>query len=356
MTIKKAERDSNIELLRIFASMAVIALHYNIAYAFNAAAPGSLNYGILIGIESLSICAVNLFFLISGYFLYGKHSIRVGKAIDLFIQMEVFKIAFGLGIPILKHESLSPESVMRTLMPTNYFVILYIVVFLLSPYINKLLSSISDKAFKQLMIISVVLFSVLPTITDTLEFLFGWSLGDMSTIGREGSGYGYTIVNFVLMYLLGSCIKRLFDQKIKPRLLVILLALNLLVVFILGFFGMSTEYGLNFVYSYCNPFVISLAFLFFLLFKNINIGQRKIINKIAAASFTVYLTHGAFLSKLQITRFVKENVFVLLIHFVVSVVLLYAIGFVVYLVYNLFERLLHKIIPQKVYEKKIEVE
>lgn len=70
-TIKNSNRESNIELLRIFTAMGVIMLHYNYARALKCVNLESFNFGVLIGLESFWVCAVDLFVLISGYFLYG---------------------------------------------------------------------------------------------------------------------------------------------------------------------------------------------------------------------------------------------------------------------------------------------
>lgn len=65
---KDIPRDSNIELLRIFAILGVIVLHYNnwsMGGGFSYVASGSLNSRVLWSLEGLFICAVNLFVLIT---------------------------------------------------------------------------------------------------------------------------------------------------------------------------------------------------------------------------------------------------------------------------------------------------
>ncbi len=64
------ERKSNIELLRIILMMMVITLHFNIpsGHAIELASNVPLNLNILYILESFSICAVNTFVLITGYF------------------------------------------------------------------------------------------------------------------------------------------------------------------------------------------------------------------------------------------------------------------------------------------------
>ena len=65
-------RESNIELLRVLAMLGVILHHYNnpsIGGGLSFVKNGSLNYWILNIVESIFICAVNLFMVISAYFM-----------------------------------------------------------------------------------------------------------------------------------------------------------------------------------------------------------------------------------------------------------------------------------------------
>lgn len=65
-------RNSNIELLRILTAMGIMILHYNnttMGRGLTLAENYSINQMLLILLESLFICGVNLFVLISGYFL-----------------------------------------------------------------------------------------------------------------------------------------------------------------------------------------------------------------------------------------------------------------------------------------------
>ena len=69
----KTARQSNIELLRILAIMGVIILHYNnpvIGGGIKFVEKNSMNYYVLYLLESLFACGVNLFMLISGYFMF----------------------------------------------------------------------------------------------------------------------------------------------------------------------------------------------------------------------------------------------------------------------------------------------
>lgn len=67
----RRDRESNIELLRILAMLGVIILHYNnpSVGGVSFVKHGSLNYWFLNIVESIFVCAVNLFMIVSAYFM-----------------------------------------------------------------------------------------------------------------------------------------------------------------------------------------------------------------------------------------------------------------------------------------------
>lgn len=270
------------------------------------------------------------------------------KAVELLLQVIIFRLFFGLAPAIIHSNCVSLKDFFKLLLPMNYFVILYLAVFVLSPFINTLLLNLSDLAFKRLLSISFVLFSILPTINDTIQFLTEVEMGDLSTIGREGSNYGYSLVNFFLMYLIGAYIRRLKNEKKKVSSFVFKILICWSVLFVWGFFGVRAGMDINFSYSYCNPFVITLAVYLFLLFRNIDIGRNRIINSLAKGSFTVYLTHKNLLPYLQIEKYVNANVILLVGHIFVSVIILYLAGFLAYLIYNFVLNFVEKITPSSI--------
>lgn len=97
----RINRQSNIELLRILAVMGVIVLHYNNrsmggGFLFTQSLP--INHFILKVIESVNISAVDLFMLISGYFLITSDKRNILKPIQLFFQVIIFSVGGYLGL------------------------------------------------------------------------------------------------------------------------------------------------------------------------------------------------------------------------------------------------------------------
>lgn len=88
------------------------------------------------------------------------------------------------------------------------------------------------------------------------------------------------------------------------------------------------------VWEYCNPVVILLSVMTFCFFKNFKIKSNKIINGLAKGSFTVYLTHGYFLKKINVENYINQNVGIMFLHITISVVSIYLIGCVIYKIYS----------------------
>lgn len=94
------KRESNIELLRILATCAVILLHYNNPTIGGAVKNATgLNYYILL-LECLSVNAVNIFVIISGYFMCDNNKRFFSRPLELIIQVILVKFGFLFGSSI----------------------------------------------------------------------------------------------------------------------------------------------------------------------------------------------------------------------------------------------------------------
>lgn len=202
-------RDSNIELLRILAILGVIVLHYNNANmggGLKYVPVGSLKYYLLYLLETIFICGVNVFVLISGYFMSASQKRSIVKPLQLLIQVIVFNVLIS-AIGWITHHTFSIKNLISALIPVNYFVILYIALYFVSPYINVALTTVSQKSLKYMVVICFCIFSIWPTIVDTVQHIAQTEYKGLSTIGMYGSQWGYSIVNFMLMYMIGGYIR-----------------------------------------------------------------------------------------------------------------------------------------------------
>ena len=128
--------------------LGVIILYYSnvdVGDGFKHVAEGSLNYYILYTLGSATICAVGLFTLISGCFLSIPKRRALWKPIELLSQVMLFNLVIYLVRSIIAGYKLSAKAVMSSMIPANYFVVLYAVVYIISPYINLLLETLTRK-------------------------------------------------------------------------------------------------------------------------------------------------------------------------------------------------------------------
>ena len=322
-------RDSAIELLRVLAMCGVVVLHYN-----NIEIGGGLKWAeganrwVLIGLESVFICAVDLYILISGYFLSASDRRRAIKPIEMVVQVVLFGLAVGLLRAALQG-NWSLMSILGPAIPNNYFVTLYVVVYLLSPYLNLLFRRLSDERMAFLTGLLMTLFSLWLTTLDLVENITGYAFTGMSTVNAYESQSGYTIVNFMLLYTLGTYLRRREGQPDKRPWYVFFAAFvgNTLVL------TMWANWFPGSAWAYSNPLVIANACLIFLAFRQWRLSS-KTVRILAKGAFSCYLLHGIFITRIGIERAVTGSTGGLLIHVALSAMGLYLICWVAWVVWN----------------------
>lgn len=287
-------RESNLELLRIISILFVITLHYCYRFIFNNSNFNilTLNNSFIHIMESTSICAVNIFLLISGYFQGSKANISIKKIFILFVEVILLNFMEMIirGVLTSKHPGIL--NILYCFLPRNYYVWIYCAVYLFSPFVNKLLFSLTDTQYKKMVLCIFLTFFFIPTVVDFFADVFkikGVEL--LSPVSQNGNGGGYTFVNFLCMYVIGASINRyrkIFqERKFLP--------------FFTYFFSTCIIFVFSFVslhaFDYCNFFVVFQAVSLFCIFINFQV-KSKFINFIAGYVFEVYLIHGFFIALL----------------------------------------------------------
>lgn len=209
--IVKKERSSNFELMRLFLILFVIILHFNdtsrqgvLCYVQDAP---FANKCFLYLMESLTICAVNTFVILSGYFMTRKSSSPIRKVIDLFLTLVMYKLFLQVGSEIY-HQDFSITKIIRSLIPSNYYAWLYSTVFLLAPFLNIILEKLDNHKLDYFIVCLLVIFSIIPSVFDFLGSKLNIEVGGMSPISQKGNGKGFTLCNFVLCYYIGGYLSR----------------------------------------------------------------------------------------------------------------------------------------------------
>ncbi len=288
-------RNYAIDFLRILSMFMIMVLHGNAHGGVLSLQTGyDINSLFIHFCESLSIVSVNVFVLISGYYL-STQQVKLSRSVKL-ITATWFYAWLWLIICLALGDTVGKATIVKNIAPISYgtywFVSLYIGMFLCSPFINIGIRNMTKRQHGILVLLLVVLFSLLPSLLPLSE-PFGIKTG------------GFNVLWFITLYLIASYISKYGFLNFKKgywllgylSFSVILLIVWFILSKILGVSDFSNEWkgGLNFYYFNYNSILVFLSsiclFRFFLEIDIKNSTLRKIIKAIAPLMLGVYLIH-----------------------------------------------------------------
>lgn len=331
MTTQK--RNSSIELLRILAACSVMILHYNGMFQALDVASGLSKLTLSI-LESLCICAVDLFIMISGYYLCYSKERTWGKPIYLILQLSIIvSVDYLIKALVIQDYNFSFTNLLLLLFPPrNYFINLYLTLYVISPFINLTINRLNNSGRNTLILAMVFLFSIHPTFIDSIQIFLQRQIEGISTVGINGQQQGYTIVNFALCYCLGAYLRlNNISEKVSSKKAFLYFILSVLCVFIwylVEKYYLLLERDYNSL-SYSNPFVLSSSFFIITLFTKIHF-TNKWINNIAKASFVCFIVHISILPYLKIEHYARIGGITMLLHLTLTVLSIYLISWVIW--------------------------
>lgn len=344
-TTAKNVRNSNIELLRILITLFVIIVHYNNknngkAFVYAEALPEQ--YQILVILEMVAICAVNVFVLISGYFMCNSQKADITKVIRLYLDVMLLAAIKYLLNCVLNTATFSCAKLLRTMIPLSWYVAVYSGLYLLSPYLNRTIRGLSKPQFRTMLLVFLTVCSIWPSALELTTALTGTKLTSMCPLGTQGSGAGYTLIHFIMMYFLGAYFRLHPGKNHKsdwiPAFATYIGCTILLVLY-------SKVYWSGAV-SYCNPLVILQAAALFQIFQSFQFKSRW-INEISGCSFGVYLLHSTFFRYFPIQIHATGTPWMIPFHVGWTAIKIYVICAVIYWIYqNVLGRLLSKILKK----------
>lgn len=294
----KSKRKSNIELLRLICTFMVICLHM-----LNPAVIGGIRYAKASGdigayaftnwVFCFSITAVDIFILISGYFMIDNYKRKAGKAVNLLFVCGMYSLIKYLLINLTAGNTITVQNTIYSLFPKSYYVFLYCTLYIISPYINRIVSGMDEKLYRRLIIVGFVLFSLWPTLIDCYRMITGRNISEVFTVARSGNDGGFTLVNFVYIYLVGGYIRKFGFKFKKNSTKYIELGISLLCSVLTCAVSMIVPKlaGTNGILGYETVPVIIQAVSLFDFFTRIDIGCSSGINFLAKSSFGVFLLH-----------------------------------------------------------------
>ena len=288
--IKKKNRDSNIELLRIIAMCLIIFHHMalNTGIVEGYTVNGNMVFGIIGGIGGK--IGVVIFLIITGYFSINKN-FSFKKVFILWLQIFCYSVGFMLVFRLTGIEKWSKVDTLKTFFPLAYnqywFITVYLYLLLLIPFINKFLNSLTKENYNKVLVVLTIIFVVIPTIF--------YSNG---LIGSTQTPMG--ILLFIYVYIIGAYIRLYGIKFFENRKLrnIILICLGYIIVFAIVLIGKKLEQKNIFwsnLFAYYREmnsiFILVPSIALFYVFKEWKLKYNRFINYFASISFAVYLFH-----------------------------------------------------------------
>ena len=284
-------RQSNIELLRIIAMFMILVIHANmisltrpVSMDFhNSPIPTITRYFI----ESLGIVGVDIFVMISGWFL-----VKTRTKSFLSIGFQIIMLWGGAYLVFLSagKAELSVKNVMEVIMFTrwDWFVKSYVILMIIAPVLNTFVKNSTERLQRNVLLGFFAFSST-----------YGW-LGGANRFFVDGYGpllfIGlYLLSHYVHCIVESQCalgrIKKLFSFNKIYDLLIFFICITMnTLIGISGLYMGVNIYGK--VYAYTNPITIIAALYLLLFFSKIEMKSNRIVNVLAAGSFAVYLLHS----------------------------------------------------------------
>lgn len=201
------EKNVNIEKARIFAMLSILIGH-NLGHGgiLETCNLFSLNYEVGYFIKSLIICGVNVYAIISGYVLYGKH-IKVSNIVRIWLEVWFYSCLMSFGSSIIFHQTITKKQLITTLMPVltkqYWYPTVYIGLYFFVPYLNSMIDVMDKKYIRRMLYLCFILCSCLPTIVNN-------NLMDVPTGSITWLAICYLIGAFIRKYGINELI---FYQK-----------------------------------------------------------------------------------------------------------------------------------------------
>ena len=279
------ERNLNFELLRIVAMFMVVLLHVNLMGGVLRGVNYNENLsGFLVSrfMEYLCIIAVNLYVMISGYYLSASaRPFKMAKLLHILCMTMFWSWLIGGAACYFLGANLN-SFIMTGIFPVlgrNYwFVTDYVVMYLLSPFYNRLLAHLSQKQHGYLLCV--------------LGFFFSLVIGAFDPIQLVG---GYSLYWFTLLYILAAYIRKYSVRIKKSRCMMLWLAVLLFQTcssYLLARFHLNFIAARFFDFNYNSIWVLINSICCFMLFKDMQIKRgAKFIKFLAPLTFGIYLIH-----------------------------------------------------------------
>ena len=287
-------RERNFEVMRTWAMFSIVIYHcmcHGIGsdYAFDLQLPVSLfNFTFSDFILVIGSIAVNLYVLVSGYFLVNAR-FKVSRIIRTWVSALFYSVIITMLFLLLSLEPWSIVTLGKSFFPLStdayWFVTQYVGLLILSPFLAMLVRQLSYRQYVALLIgMGLMVLSVIP------DFPLG---------KRFSISHGNSVWSFVYLFFIAGFIRLHLKRIPMGKLVVTVLGLALLTMGSEMVLGIHNGVGHLLWFNY-NGILLFLSVAVFVFIRQQQIPETGIWNlmvKVAPYTFGVYLIHDHLLMR-----------------------------------------------------------
>ena len=348
----KKKRMANLELLRCVAMMMVVVLHYlgksQLLPELTGESLGAQGVAAWL-LESFSVVAVNVYMFISGYFLCTS-SFKLSRLLKLWLQVWLYSVGFGLSgmmTGVMTEISVDTHFFLTLLFPVwmehYWFMTAYIFLYLLLPFIGIALRHMTKQQLRSTVIMLLIVFSVIKSVLP---------------LRLEMDAKGYDCIWYLCVFAVAAYVRRFgipaLEKKGRGILLYVVCVLlifggtmALRMVFLkTGSLGRMT--GMCMEYNHILPLLAALGLFYAFLKLDFKGKIADVIVKIAPYTLGVYLLHENFGLRYTWQRWFGADkvsgVLSLLLHTILAVVAVFAVGILVDMLRALLMKGIHGVL------------
>ncbi len=206
--MNQLKRLTNFELLRVLAMLMVVTMHYLTGTESLPELGKPVGTGQILGtaLESVCVVAVNVYVLISGYFMV-QSEFKLSRVIRLICQVLFYTVLipvvlYALGMPIIIEQE-GIYGLIQYIFPIStghyWFITEYVILSLLSPLLNAACAKLSKRQLGTIIGLLLIMFSGIKSLvpvslaTDHYGYDFGWFLC-LYLIGGYIRLYGFSFM------------------------------------------------------------------------------------------------------------------------------------------------------------------
>lgn len=284
--IVKKVRESNIELFRIFLMLMIISHHYVVNSGLTNLydlqdVTGNMVFLELFGWGGKT--GINCFLLITGYFMCCS-CFTWKKWWKVVLELKFYVLLIYAIFLITGYEQLELRMCYKKIFSIAMefgrgFGGTYVCLFLLVPYLNKTISTLSKQEFEKMLLVLIAIQTIVSTfiINNYFEYLC-W----------------YITIYFIGAYIRLYPANWMHNKKIVKGLMMIafILVVSSILALVLVSVYKGKMYNTYYFISNSNKILALISSVsFFLFFLNIKMKPNRIINTVASATFGILLIH-----------------------------------------------------------------